>query len=95
VVEAQLPALVTVTEEINEPRIPSLSQILKAGRKPLQEWKSSDLDISADELGGAEIDVVSNLAPMEERKGIIWEGKLDESIDNLINSLIKEGVLGR
>jgi len=40
VVEAVLPVLAAVTSGINEPRIPSLMQILKAARKPLQEWNS-------------------------------------------------------
>jgi len=41
IVESALPALVVVTSGINEPRIPSLMQILKAARKPLQEWNAA------------------------------------------------------
>ena len=35
----------------------------------------------------------SILGPVELRKKIVYEGKLDENVDNLVNSLIKEGVL--
>lgn len=94
VVETQLPALITVTSEINQPRIPSLSQILRASRKPVQEWKSADLGLTAEELGESDIRVVSNLAPVAQRKQVIFEGEVDKNITALIDSLLKEGVLG-
>ena len=40
-----------------------------------------------------ETEVLSNLAPVEQRKKIIYEGKIDENITSLVDSLIKEGVL--
>ena len=93
VVESGLPVLVAVTSGINEPRIPSLMQILKAARKPLQEWNATALGISATDLGQNEVNLLSNLAPVELRKKIVYEGKVEENVDNLVNSLIKEGVL--
>jgi electron transfer flavoprotein beta subunit len=96
VVETNFPALVTVANEINEPRIPAISQILRASKKPLQDWKSSDLGIPPEELGAERrsIEITSNLAQEQERKGIIFTGKIDEGVDNLVNSLTKEGILG-
>jgi electron transfer flavoprotein beta subunit len=93
VVEAALPVLVTITSGINEPRIPSLMQILKAARKPLQEWNAAALGLSAADLLPNDTDVISNLAPVELRKKTIYDGKLEENVDNLVNSMIKEGVL--
>jgi electron transfer flavoprotein beta subunit len=93
VVESGLPVLVAVTSGINEPRIPSLMQILKAARKPLQEWNTAALSMSAADLGQNEVNLLSNLAPVELRKKIVYEGKIEENVDNLVNSLIKEGVL--
>ena len=97
VVETELPALVTVAEEINQPRLASLRDILKAGRKPVQEWTAANLGLSEDEVGaqGAVTEMVSNLAPEQERKEVVFEGELDDVIENLINALTKEGVLGR
>lgn len=97
VVEAELPALVTVAAEINQPRLASLRDILKAARKPVQEWMAADLGLSEDEVGakGAVMEVVSNLAPEQERKQVIFDGDLDEVTQNLVNALTKEGVLGR
>ena len=37
VVKTKLPALITVTKEINEPRIPTLLQILGASKKKITE----------------------------------------------------------
>ena len=93
VVESALPVLVAVTSGINEPRIPSLMQILKAARKPFQEWNAAALGMSAADLGQNEVNLLSNLAPVELRKKIVYEGKVEENVDNLVNSLIKEGVL--
>ena len=97
VVEADLPALVTVANEINQPRLASLRDILKAGRKPVQEWTAADLGLSEDEVGvtGSLIELVSNLAPEQDRKQEVFTGDLDEVSENLINALTKEGVLGR
>jgi electron transfer flavoprotein beta subunit len=97
VVEADLPALVTVADEINEPRLASLRQILQAARKPVQEWTPADLGLAEDEVGekGTVIEVLSNLAPEEERKQVVFSGELDEMIDDLVGALTKEGVLGR
>ena len=93
VVESGLPVLAAVTSGINEPRIPSLMQILKAARKPLQEWNAASLGMSTADLGQNEVNLLSNLAPVELRKKIVYEGKVEENVENLVNSLIKEGVL--
>ena len=97
VVEVEMPALVTVATEINQPRLALLKDILKAGKKPLQEWKAADLGFSANEIGakGAVREVVSNLAPEQERKQVVFEGELKDVVENLFNALMKEGVLGR
>jgi electron transfer flavoprotein beta subunit len=94
-VESALPAVITVTSGINQPRIPSLMQILRASKKPLTEWKAADVGVDAAQASQRQIVVVSNLAPVEQRKMIILEGAKEENIDSLVSSLIKEGVLRR
>jgi len=97
VVEAELPALVTVAAEINQPRLASLRQILQAARKPVQTWTPADIGLAEEEVGekGTAVEVLSNLAPEEERKQVIFTGELDEMVGNLVDALTKEGVLGR
>jgi electron transfer flavoprotein beta subunit len=51
IIESALPAVVSVTDQINEPRYPSFKGIMAAKKKPLQTWSLSDLDVSADEVG--------------------------------------------
>jgi electron transfer flavoprotein beta subunit len=88
--ESTYPVLVTVTKEINEPRLPSLMQILGAANKPIQEWTADSLSsglkplVETRELKGV---------PME-RKNIIYKDDLDESVGKLVDSLAKEGVIG-
>lgn len=97
VVETNLPALVTVAPEINQPRLASLKQILQAARKPVQTWTPADLGLAAEEVGekGIAVEVLSNLAPETARKQVVFKGELDEVIGNLVDALTKEGVLGR
>ena len=95
VVKANLPLAVSVTSEINKPRRPPLTQILRASRKPLNLWTLSDLGITAEIVGAASssVRVVSNLAPAQERKGIMFEGDVDQAVGKLVEALRKEGAL--
>jgi len=87
--ESSYPVLITVTKEINEPRLPSLMQILGAANKPINDWTVESL---ADGLN-PKIDAVElNGIPME-RKNIIYKDDVDESVKNLVDILAKEGVL--
>lgn len=87
VVEVTLPAVVTVISGINEPRIPSVSQILKAGRKPKEIMEPDELNI---ELGASKLATLSNLAPETQRKRVVVK-----SVDELIQALTSEALIGR
>jgi len=92
--ELPLPAAVTVVSEINEPRIPSLMHIMKAGSKPTQVWSLADLGLDAAALAPKQ-EVVSNLAEEQDRKRIVFEGTAAEQAEAFVNALVKEGVVGR
>jgi electron transfer flavoprotein beta subunit len=49
--EASLPAVVSVTEKINEPRYPSFKGIMAAKKKPVSTLTVADLGIDASEVG--------------------------------------------
>jgi electron transfer flavoprotein beta subunit len=51
IIESSLPALVSVTDQINEPRYPSFKGIMAAKKKPLTTWSLGDLEVSGDEVG--------------------------------------------
>jgi electron transfer flavoprotein beta subunit len=50
VAEAAMPALVTVTNELGEPRYPTMRNIMAANRKRPTIWKAADLDFDAELL---------------------------------------------
>lgn len=86
-IEVELPAVITVMAGINEPRIPSVTQILKAGKKPKEVLELDDVEI---DLGAATIETNSNLAPESDRKKIVVK-----SVDELVEKLTAENLLGR
>ena len=50
IVESALPALVTVTNELGQPRYPTLRGIMAAGRKSPTVWTANDTDLSPSDL---------------------------------------------
>ncbi|WP_329479844.1 electron transfer flavoprotein subunit beta/FixA family protein [Kribbella sp. NBC_01510] len=52
-VEGTLPLVLSVSDQANEPRYPSFKGIMAAKKKPVQTWSLADLEISADQVGGA------------------------------------------
>ena len=94
-VECDLPLLITVAREINQPRFPTLIQIMSAGKKEIIEWKASDLGIEASTVGknGSLVQVTSTQVPKSARKKILFEGSASESSERLADALLKEGVV--
>lgn len=90
IVEAQTPLVISVTGEINQPRLPTLKQILQSKSKPLIKYSLKDLQL---DIKTQRPNQWMEIRPVI-RKNIIYEGQnLEEVAQNLINSLIKEGVL--
>ncbi len=87
--ESTYPVLITVTKEINEPRLPSLMQILGAANKPIVEWTADSLTSGLNPL----VETVELKGVPMERKNIIYQDDLEESVNKLVDSLAKEGVL--
>jgi electron transfer flavoprotein beta subunit len=92
--EATLPVVVTVVSEINEPRIPSLMNIMKAGKKLVTELSLADLGLDAASAAPQKT-ILSNLAEKQDRKHIMLEGDASSQAAGLIDALVREGVLGR
>ena len=53
VIEAPLPAVVAVSDAINEPRYPSLKGIMGAKKKPFETLAAADIGLAAEEVGDA------------------------------------------
>jgi len=94
VVKVKTPALVTVTKEINVPRVSTLMDVIKASKKELVTWSLSDLGVSSEEVGAA-VEILGVSAPKIERKKVKIEGETPEEIaEKLVKALIQEGVIG-
>ena len=92
VVECPIPFAASVVSEINEPRYPTLIQIMQASKKPVEETTPQALGVAVDQ---AMVKVVSSSAQPMNRKRVILEGTTEESAAKLIEALAKEGVISR
>jgi electron transfer flavoprotein beta subunit len=89
-VETSMPLLLTVTKEINEPRIPKITMVIKASKKNAKVLDARELGIPIT----PSVKVLKALAPVTERKREIIEGKTEEVTEGLVRQLIKDGVVG-
>lgn len=90
-VQCQLPLVVSVVSEINEPRYPTLIQIMQAGKKPLTEVPLGALGPAG--LSGGNVGVVSMSGKPMNRKRVLIDGSPDEAARKLLDALASEGVI--
>ena len=84
VIEAPLPAVVAVSDAINEPRYPSLKGIMGAKKKPQETLSLGDLGVEAGKAGDAgsrtEVYAVNDPPPRGETQKIEDDGSAAEKI---------------
>ena len=86
-VEASLPAVVTVSNELGEPRYPKLQQIMAAARKQVNQWAAGDLGLDAAALA-PRLTLEQLFVPVTDTKVEIMEGDTpDEQAANLARRL--------
>jgi electron transfer flavoprotein beta subunit len=94
--QVQLPAVFTVTRELNTPRTLSFSGIIKARKKEISQIGSEQLGAPVDQLGlKGSPTIVSELNTQKESKkqAEIIAGTRDEKADMLVQKLVEAGVL--
>jgi electron transfer flavoprotein beta subunit len=78
VVESALPAVVSVTDQINDPRYPSFKGIMAAKKKPVQTWSLADIGVDPADVGLAAgwsaVDVVTARPPRQKGQIVTDEG---------------------
>ncbi len=91
VVESPLPALVTVTKDINEPRYPSLRGLLRAKAEKIPIWAAEDLPLDKRKIGleGSPTQVVKIFIPKPPKRGEILSGEISQVVDKLILEIEK------
>jgi electron transfer flavoprotein beta subunit len=89
--ESPIPVLLSVTREINKPRIPTTLQIKRVPLAKIRTYTLQDVEVSKDNamtyLEKLEAEEISK------RKGVILSGSPDEIVIKLLEYLRKEGVL--
>jgi len=94
--QVELPAVFTVTRELNTPRTLSFSGIIKARKKEIEQWGIDELDVTPESVGlKGSPTIVSELNAQEEnkRQAEIITGTRDEKADLLLQKLVDAGVL--
>jgi len=91
ILKVQLPCLLTVVKEINEPRLPSLKGKMKSKKAEIKSFKALDLDVEEDRLGltGSPTQVVRIFTPPPRPQGEIFDADPIESADKLVDILKK------
>jgi len=94
-VMVNLPAVFTVTQDVNTPRTLSFSGIIKARKKEITTWGLKELGLEADSVGlTGSPTIVTDMTHMESRRDVkILEGSMQEKAESLVKILSNAGVI--
>lgn len=94
-VELQLPALLTVVKEINEPRMPSLKGMMRAKKAEIPVWGPEDLGAEAGRIGleGSPTQVWKTFVPDHRVEGEIFTGEVSEQVKALVQKLLEKNIV--
>ncbi len=92
IMETSLPAVITTQQGLNEPRYPSLKGIMGAKKKPIKDWKASDIGIDPTTVGakGAKLEVINIEPPPARPSGKIIPGDAATAAKELVRLLHEE-----
>jgi electron transfer flavoprotein beta subunit len=93
VVKADIPVVLTVLKDANDPRVPSLRGKMKSRKAEIPVWGLNDLGLSAGETGlnGSPTKVVVTSTPEARIGGAIHTGSAEELAVILADLLLGEG----
>ena len=88
-IEAKLPALITVTKEANQPRLPSLKRKLLSKKAEIPRLSASEINAEPNLCGlaGSATQVIKIFAPAKREGRTILSGTPEEMVSELISSL--------
>ena len=95
VIDASLPAVITVVKEINAPRLPSLRGITKSKSAVIPVWNAQELGVDPGEVGlaGSATWVVKVFFPQRTCQAEIFQGELESQVESLVNRLKKSDLV--
>jgi electron transfer flavoprotein beta subunit len=90
VIEAKLPAVISVVKGINEPRLPNLMGIRKASKIAIPQWTADDLGVDKGKVGaaGSTTKVVEIAVPPPRGAGEVLKGEIEDVTSLLVDKLI-------
>jgi len=93
--QVKLPAVFTVTRDLNTPRTLSFSGIIKARKKEITQWAVSDLGVPEEAVGlKGSPTIVSELSSAESKREVeMVAGTRDEKAAQLVQKFADLGVL--
>jgi len=91
-VESPLPAVVTVSNELGEPRYPKLQQIMAATKKPMNTWAAADVGLDAGALA-PKLTLEALYVPVVDTKVELMEGDTPEEQAMALARRLKEAKL--
>lgn len=93
--QVKLPAVFTVTRDLNAPRTLSFSGIIKARKKEITQWGVNELGVPAETLGlKGSPTVVSNLSTTESKREVkMIDGTREEKAEQLVQKLAEAGII--
>ena len=88
-VKIMLPAVITVVKEINVPRLPSISGMLKGYNWSVPVWGMNDIDVDQDKIGltGSPTKVVNTFMPDLHRDCQWISGSVRNQAECLLNTM--------
>lgn len=89
IVTCQLPALITVVKDINEPRMMNIKGMMASKKAIVPIWSNEDLNIEPSLCGlqGSPTQLVKTYKPSYERKNQILGGDVEEQVRELADLL--------
>jgi electron transfer flavoprotein beta subunit len=94
-IEMPLPAVLGISNEINQPRYPTLKGIMASGKVPIPVWSAADLGLGADQTGAqAQRIVLQRLyVPVRESKCDFIEGETPQELGEKLAQRLREARL--
>jgi len=95
VIQAPLPAVITVTKDINVPRLPSLRGIARSESAVIPVWNSQELGVDPARVGlsGSFTRVIKVFFPERTCQAEVFQGALEEQVECLVDRLESAGLV--
>jgi len=97
VIETELPVLLTVLGDLNQPRYPSIKRIVDAfsSENLVKTWTADDFEVDENKLGldASPTQVYDTFVPTRDHEAEILEGSVEEKVQKLIDKLKEEKVV--